>query len=253
MHRDAARFWESNGGAGPRATPTLSNGRVYTLGATGILNVLDAGDGSVVWSRNAATDTGTEPPGWGFAGSPLVVGDVVIVATSGKLAAYDLATGEPRWLGPDGGGGYSSPHLVTIGGVPQVLLLSGEGAISVAPADGTVLWKHPWSAGAGIVQPALTADGDVLIGSATRAIAPRRGRARTRRLDHPGALDLERAEALLQRLRRPQGPCLRLRRQPARVRRPQGRQAQVEGRALRPRPARPAARPGRAAGAVGEG
>lgn len=176
-HRDAARFWESNGGAGPRATPTLGDGRVYTLGATGILNALDARDGSVLWTRNPASDTGTELPGWGFAGSPLVFGDVVIVATAGKLAAYDLATGAPRWQGPEGGGGYSSPHLSTIDGVPQVLLLSGEGAISVAPADGTVLWKHAWKAGARIVQPALTADGDVLVGSdeAIGRVAVQRG------------------------------------------------------------------------------
>ncbi len=164
-HRDAARFWESNGGAGPRGTPTLSNGRLYTLGATGILNALDARTGAVVWSRNAATDTGEELPGWGFASSPLVVGDVVIVATSGKLAAYDLATGEPRWYGPEGGGSYSSPHLVTIDGVAQVLMLSGSGAVSVAPADGALLWEHPWKFGVRIVQPALTPNHDVLIGS----------------------------------------------------------------------------------------
>jgi outer membrane protein assembly factor BamB len=163
-HRDAARFWESNAGAGPRGTPTLADGRIYTLGATGILNALDPRDGSAVWSRNAASDTGKEVPGWGFASSPLVIGDLVVAAMSGRLAAYDAATGKPRWLGPEGGSGYSSPHRVTIGGVEQILLLNGSGAISVAPADGKVLWEHKWP-GDGIVQPALTADGDVLIGT----------------------------------------------------------------------------------------
>ena len=164
-HKDAARFWESNAGAGPRGTPTLSNGRVYTFGATGILNALDARNGSLVWSRNAASDTKTKIPGWGFASSPLVVGDVVIVATAGTLAGYDVVTGNQRWLGPPTDrGGYSSPHLATIGGVAQVLLMNGEGAMSVNPADGTLLWKHAWE-GDSIVQPAITADGDVLIGS----------------------------------------------------------------------------------------
>jgi outer membrane protein assembly factor BamB len=164
MHHDPARFWESNAGAGPRATPTLSNGRVYTLGATGIVNALDATDGGAVWSRNAASDTGKKIPGWGFAGSPLVVDDLVIVAVAGRLVAYDVATGHLRWLGPTGGSGYSSPHLATIEGVKHILLLDGEGVISVAPASGSQLWKYPWESD-GIVQPALTADGDVLIGS----------------------------------------------------------------------------------------
>ncbi len=163
-HRDKARFWESNAGAGPRATPTLSGGRVYTFGATGIVNALDARSGSAVWSRNAASDTHKKVPGWGFASSPLVVDDVVIVATAAALAAYDIATGNPRWFGPTDGSGYSSPHLSMIDGVAQVLLLNGEGAISVAPADGTLLWKHAWR-GDSIVQPAVTVDGDVLIGS----------------------------------------------------------------------------------------
>ena len=175
-HGDAVRFWESNGGAGPRATPTLSNGRVYTFGATGILNALDAGDGAVVWSRNAAADTGVKIPGWGFASSPLVVDDVVIVAASGRLAAYDIATGHPRWFGPAGGGGYSSPHLVTIDGVAQILLLRGARATSVVPANGTLLWEHSWQPGVSIVQPALAADGDILIaaGDAMGGIGMRR-------------------------------------------------------------------------------
>jgi outer membrane protein assembly factor BamB len=161
-HRDAVRFWESNAGAGPRATPTLSHGRVYTFGATGILNALDAGNGAVVWSRDAAAETERKVPTWGFTSSPLVVDDVVVTAASGTLAAYDLASGDPRWVGPRHGGSYSSPHLATIDGVAQILLLSPPGAISVAPGDGKLLWEHSWEGGA-IVQPALTANGDVLV------------------------------------------------------------------------------------------
>jgi outer membrane protein assembly factor BamB len=142
--------------------------------------VLNAADGSVVWSRNAASDTGMETPHWGFASSPLVVDDLVVVATSGRLAAYDLATGDKRWMGPARGVSYSSPHLVTIDGVPQILLLSEPGLISVALADGMLLWEYPWP-GYPIVQPALTSDGDILISvsdsSGTRRLGVARGPA----------------------------------------------------------------------------
>ena len=168
-HRDGARFWDSHAGAGPRATPTLSDGRVYTFGATGILNVLDAADGTVVWSRNVASDTDAKVPFLGFASSPLVLDDVVAVA--GQLVAYDLATGDPRWFGPDGGAGYSSPHLLTIDGVAQILLLSETGATSVAPADGTLLWEHP-SPAAGDVLISLTG---ITGGSGTRRITVAHG------------------------------------------------------------------------------
>ena len=91
-----------------------------------------------------------------------MVDDVVIVSVAGALVAYDLATGDPRWFGPDGGDGYSSPHLLMIGGVAQILLLSGAGAL---------LWEHPWP-GIGIVQPALTAEGDVLISMISSGAVP---------------------------------------------------------------------------------
>jgi outer membrane protein assembly factor BamB len=162
-HRDGVRFSEPEGGAGPRGTPTVGDGRVYTMGATGIVNALDADSGAALWSRNAAADTGAKVPHWGIASSPLLVDDLLIVAASGRLAAYEVATGKPRWFAQTGGGGYSSPQLVTIGGVSQVLLLSGSGATSVAPADGKQLWQHPLEAGSRIVQPALIAEGDFLM------------------------------------------------------------------------------------------
>lgn len=163
-HGDTARFYDSHAGAGPRSTPTLSDTCVYTLGATGILNALDARDGSVIWSRNAATDIDAKLPGWGFASSPLVINDLVIVAIAGAINAYDIATGEPRWFGPDGGGdSYSSPHRMTIDGVEQVLLMSGAGASSFTPSNGVILWEYKWASGGRIVQPARISDRELLL------------------------------------------------------------------------------------------
>jgi outer membrane protein assembly factor BamB len=120
----------------------------------------------VIWSRNAGTDSDTKIPDWGFSASPLLIDDLVIVAVAGKLVAYDHETGAPRWVGPDGGTGYSSPHLVTLHGVPQIVLLDARGATSVSPSTGERLWNVTVTTSgmaAPIVQPAMTADGDVLI------------------------------------------------------------------------------------------
>ena len=174
-HRDAVRFYESNGGAGPRGTPTLHEDRVYAVGATGILKVLDAITGKSVWTRNIADDTKRAVPYWGIASSPLIVNDLVIAASAGTLIAYDIASGDLKWQGPSYGASYSSPHLVTLDGVEQVVLLGGPGAISVAPEDGKVLWIHKWEPGP-MVQPAMTEDGDILVNNvtATGGVATRR-------------------------------------------------------------------------------
>jgi len=172
-HRNPVRFFESNAGAGPRGTPTLHNGRVYALGATGILNALEAATGALIWSRNAASDTGAKLPVWGFSGSPLLLDDLVIVAASGQLAAYDPATGKPLWIGQTDGESYSSPHRFTSAGSTQILMLGQAGITSVVPATGAVLWQHKWSSFP-MVQPALTPDGDGILlssqGKGTRRI-----------------------------------------------------------------------------------
>lgn len=179
VHKDAARFWESNAGAGPRSTPTIQGGRVFTFGATGILNALNAGNGKVIWTRNVATDTGVKIPGWGFSSSPVVAQGAVIVSAYGRLAAYDASTGSPRWEAKTGGASYGSPHLVTLGGTEQVVLLHGLGATSVSPTDGKVLWQHSWEGGgASILQPAFTGDGDLLLTNS----GPNGGGLGTRRL-----------------------------------------------------------------------
>ena len=176
QHADDARFWEAIGGAGPRGTPTLAGDLVLSLGATGILNALDAETGAVRWSRDTVEDTGASIPGWGISASPLVWDDAVIVAASGIPAAYQLATGEKLWIGPKGGGGesYSSPHRLPVVGLEggeradQVLLLRPEGLLGLDPETGAELWSHEWG-GVPIVQPAITDDGDVLVAVSDRS------------------------------------------------------------------------------------
>ncbi len=145
QHADETRFWESNAGAGPRGTPTFAGGRLYTFGATGILNALDAITGTLIWSCRPTADTDAKVPEWGFASSPLLIAGSVVVATGSRLAAYESATGWRRWRGPTGGGGgYGSPHLLVIDGREQIAFQSGTGVIGVSPSDGSVLWRYAW-------------------------------------------------------------------------------------------------------------
>ncbi len=161
-HEDPVRFWDSHAGAGPRSTPFYHQARVYALGATGILNALDAGDGSLIWSRNASADSGVELTDWGMCSSPLVVDNMVVVALQGKMVAYDLNSGEPLWSGPVGGESYSSPHLCMLDGVKQIVMMSEYGATSFQPSDGTILWEYTRQEPR-IVQPAVCGERELLV------------------------------------------------------------------------------------------
>ncbi len=166
-HTDKARFWDSHAGAGPRSTPTIKKGIVYTLGATGIVNALKAENGQKIWSRNAAEDLKIKLPGWGFTSSPLVVDSSVIVAISGSLITYNIKDGKELWRGPNGGDGYSSAHLYVQNNTPQVLFLSQIGLTSFSPKDGAILWERK-NKGEQIIQPTLLPDGDLLINNGSR-------------------------------------------------------------------------------------
>jgi outer membrane protein assembly factor BamB len=171
VHQDKSRFWEAIGGAGPRATPTLSDGSLFALGATGILHRLDPLTGDQVWQRDINIDAGREPPTWGYASSPLITDSVVIVYAGGPkdkgVLAYDVDTGEPRWSSPAGDQSYSSPQLSELCGISSILMLTNEGLTFVDSADGTLLGKHDWEfQGYRVVQPLVVADSSVLLGTA---------------------------------------------------------------------------------------
>ncbi|MEX0677619.1 MAG: PQQ-binding-like beta-propeller repeat protein [Pirellulales bacterium] len=170
-HVDRARFWDGQAGAGPRATPTFHDGRLYTFGATAILNCLDAAGGKLLWTRDVLKETGAPWPMWGFSSSPLVVDDVVIVFAGGPddrgLVAYRTLSGDPAWNAAAGPISYSSAQQVTLAGQCQVLLLSDTGVVAVDPSSGKRLWQYDVN-GHGVwrvVQPRPFDNSQVLVGS----------------------------------------------------------------------------------------
>jgi outer membrane protein assembly factor BamB len=191
MHKDKARFDEAMGGVGPRATPTFADGRVYALGAAGVLNCLDAATGEPHWSHDIKSDGQEKIPMWGFCSSPLVVDGKVIVFAGGggamggdgkekkseepkaapaapvnpdTLLAYDAESGKLAWRAPAGDHSYSSAQLAKFDGQKQILFVGNAALVSVDPADGKVLWSLPGNGpdGAPNIQPHLQGDTDVL-------------------------------------------------------------------------------------------
>jgi outer membrane protein assembly factor BamB len=166
------RFIEAVGGNGPRATPTFHAGRLYTLGAKGNLNCLDAATGKSRWprSRSLTDDTGAKVPVWAFASSPLVIQGVVVVIAGGPenkaVQAYDIVDGKPNWAAGKGTHSYSSPQRAIIDGVEQVVIVTEQGLSGLDPKGGKVLWNYEWDEGVQrVVQPTQIGESDFLIGT----------------------------------------------------------------------------------------
>ena len=127
---------------GPAATPTVDGKRVFTLGKKGDLIALDKVKGRVLWERKLEKDLGVKMPEWGFSGSPLVIEDSLFVE-AGRLAAYDKATGKPRWSTKVARPGYGSPIAFRRGEKPYLATLNNE-ALVVVDFQGKIVASHPW-------------------------------------------------------------------------------------------------------------
>ena len=147
--RTDGMLMERQGGDGPRATPTVADGMVYVSSAYGKLYALDSQTGSPKWSHDLASEFGSKKARWGFCPSPLVAGDLVLIEAGGtgghSLIAFDKTSGDVAWKTGSDKLGYSSPITTTIGQTHQAVFFTGNGLIAVAPQNGQVLWKHPWT------------------------------------------------------------------------------------------------------------
>lgn len=162
-----ARFSSGMGGDGPRATPTWDNGQLYVLGATGEFRALDASTGRTLWRTDILADAGARNIDHGISASPLVVGNIVVVLPGGgngqSVVAYDRQSGKRVWSALDDGAAYSSPMLVTLTGVRQILTFTATRLVGLSPENGTLLWEFPWSNPNNASQPLLTAPDRVFI------------------------------------------------------------------------------------------
>ena len=129
---------------GPRVTPTIADGKVYTVGAEGNMFCLDADTGKVIWSKDFKTDYGAKTPIWGFCGHPLVDGKKVICIVGGENAcavAFNKDTGKEIWRSLNASEpGYSCPSIIEAGGVRQLLIWHATSINSLNPETGAKYW-----------------------------------------------------------------------------------------------------------------
>jgi outer membrane protein assembly factor BamB len=155
---------------GSSATPTVDGDRVYSLGQAGELRCFDAASGQVLWSQNIASAHGLAVPTWGFAGSPHVQGNVLLLNAGTYGLALDKTTGKLVWTTGKTAAGYSSMVAYLHQGRKAVALFAAKEVVGVEVATGTVLWKHPWKTDWDVnAADPVVRDGRVFISSTYKA------------------------------------------------------------------------------------
>lgn len=140
--------------SGPRASPSIDDGRVYTVGVQGILSCLQLTDGNLLWRRNLIEEFKLDTEFFGFTPSPLIEGDSVIINLGMKqcVAAFNKYTGKTLWVtGDQWGRSYASPVAATLHGKRMLLVFAGGessppvgGLLCIDPADGKITGRFPW-------------------------------------------------------------------------------------------------------------
>ena len=132
-------------GAGPKSTPVFANGRLFTLGISGIVSAFDAETGRLLW-QNPAPEI---EPLYHTAMSPLVVGDIIIVHVGGHnkgaLTAFDVVTGEIQWDWTGDGPAYGSPMVFELEGIRQVVTFTQKHLVGISVTTGELLWQRPYT------------------------------------------------------------------------------------------------------------
>ncbi len=136
--------FKSQFGLGPRATPTVADGKIYTFGATGLLYCVDAEKGKEIWHVDTLKEFKAKNLGFGMSCSPLIEGDLVLVNVGGEgasVVAFNKDTGKVAWKALDDKASYSSPIALGKGKERQVVFLTAAGLVALNPADGSTFWK----------------------------------------------------------------------------------------------------------------
>ncbi len=133
---------------GPRATPTIADGRVFTYGAEGRLSCWQLATGALLWTVDAVKEFASQKGFFGRAASPLVESDLVILMPGGRegagVVALDVATGKVRWKATGDEASYASPTVADIRGRRIIFALTREALVALQPKDGQIIFRHPW-------------------------------------------------------------------------------------------------------------